>query len=86
MDPGSLRKAPAEEKAELDKHRAHVKVSMVDCICETGKMPLGTRWVDISRGVVMRLNRITDPAWWPKRSRERVGGMICLPQPLPWKL
>jgi hypothetical protein len=42
--------ARAEEMEEVKQHKVYVKVPIEQCLQETGKMPIGTRWVDIRKG------------------------------------
>ena len=45
-----VKQAREEEMAEVRKHKVYVKVPISQCIKDTGKGPIGTRWVDINKG------------------------------------
>ena len=43
----------AARKEEMDvfrQHKVYSKVPISQCISETGKRPIGTRWVDVNKG------------------------------------
>lgn len=50
LDMNLTREARAEEIREVYRMGVYVKVSLDECIRETGKMPVGTRWVDVNKG------------------------------------
>ena len=50
LDPKLVRKAREEEMIEFRKHGVYEKVSEDQCWIETGKGPIGVRWVDINKG------------------------------------
>ena len=50
MDPKLVKKARVEEMREVKKHNVYVKVPIEECWTNTGKDPIGTRWVDVNRG------------------------------------
>ena len=50
LNPSLVRKAREEEMAEFRKHGVYVKVPLRKCWDETGKEPIGVRWVDINKG------------------------------------
>ena len=50
MKEEEVKLARAEEMEEVRKHNVYVKVPIEHCLRETGKMPIGTRWVDINKG------------------------------------
>ena len=35
---------------EFKKHSVYIKVPLEECRRETGKEPIGTRWVDVNKG------------------------------------
>ena len=43
-------KARKEEMEEIRKHGVYVKVPIEECWRETGKKPIGTKWVDVNKG------------------------------------
>ena len=45
-----VRVARGEEMREVKKHRVYDKVSIEECWKNTGKAPIGTRWVDVNKG------------------------------------
>ena len=45
-----VRKARKEELEEFGKHKVYFKVPLAKCVAETGKKPLGIRWVDVNKG------------------------------------
>ena len=45
-----VRQAREEEMIEVRKHNVYKKVPIKQCIQETGRGPIGTRWVDINKG------------------------------------
>ena len=49
LKPELVKKARAEEMAEFRKHGVYVKVPVKMCWEETGKEPIGVRWVDINK-------------------------------------
>jgi hypothetical protein len=50
LDFGEVNKARAEEMVEVKKHRVWSKVPIQECWDKTGKPPVKTRWLDISKG------------------------------------
>ena len=50
LDPEGVRKAREEEMQEVYKHDLYNKVKIEECRNETGRDPIGTRWVDINKG------------------------------------
>ena len=50
MDPEKVRKAREEEMDEYRKHGVYEKVPVAECWQETGKAPIGVRWVDVNKG------------------------------------
>ena len=50
LDPKLVKEARKEEMAEFRKHGVYAKVPIQQCWKETGKDPIGVRWVDISKG------------------------------------
>ena len=50
LDPGMVHKARQEEMGELAKHGVYTKVPIREAVSVTGKMPIGTRWVDVNKG------------------------------------
>ena len=50
LDPEGVRKAREEEMKEVYKHDLYKKVKIEECRNETGRDPIGTRWVDINKG------------------------------------
>ena len=50
LDPAQVSKARMEEMKELHKHGVYLKVPIEECWRETGKKPIGVRWVDINKG------------------------------------
>jgi hypothetical protein len=45
-----VRAAREEEMIEVRKHKVYKKVPLSECLKETGRGPIGTRWVDINKG------------------------------------
>ena len=39
-----------EEMKEINKHTVYEKVPIEECWTNTGKDPIGTRWVDVNKG------------------------------------
>ena len=37
-----------EEMKEVNKHNVYIKVPIEECWANTGKEPIGTRWVDVN--------------------------------------
>ena len=56
--------ARLEELGELAKNHVYDKVPISECWNRTGQAPVGTRWVDVNKG--MTTTQITDPDSWPK--------------------
>ena len=50
LDAKLASEARAEEIREIHRMRVYVKVSLEECLRETGKAPVGTRWVDVNKG------------------------------------
>ena len=50
LDPILVKKARAEEMAEVRKHGLYEKRTIEECMRITGKRPIGVRWVDINKG------------------------------------
>ena len=50
MDPELVEAARKDEMDEHNKHNVYVKVPLRECWDETGKHPIGTRWVDTNKG------------------------------------
>ena len=50
LDIEGVRKARREELEELKKHNVYRKVPVSKCLDETGKPPVGKRWLDINEG------------------------------------
>lgn len=50
LDKNLTQEARAEEIREVHRMGVYVKVSLDECLRETGKMPVGTRWVDVNKG------------------------------------
>ena len=50
LDPELVAKARAEEMEYIHKHKVYIKVSKEECIRNTGKPPIKTRWVDTNKG------------------------------------
>ena len=50
LDPKLVKEARKEEMVEFGKHGVYVKVPVSRCWEETGKAPIGVRWVDINKG------------------------------------
>ena len=53
-------KARKEEMEEIRKHGVYVKVPIEERWRETGKKPIGTKWVDVNKGVVYIQNTGVD--------------------------
>ena len=53
------------------------KVPFSQCLEKTGKPPIGTRWVDINRGIMATLN--SGPELWDKKLRS-IAVTTYLPQ------
>ncbi len=43
-------KARTEEMHEFHKHGVYTKVDVQECWDETGKGPIGVRWIDVNKG------------------------------------
>jgi len=52
LDPVRVQSARAEEMVEFKKHKVYVKVPLAQCWAQTGKKPIGVRWIDINKGDV----------------------------------
>ena len=50
LDPDGVMQARKEEMSEVRKHGVYVKVPISRCWEETGKAPIGVRWVDVNKG------------------------------------
>ena len=50
LEAEGVRRARAEEMEEFRKHGVYTKVPLEECWKETGREPVGTRWVDINKG------------------------------------
>ena len=50
LNPDSVRSARREEMVEVHKHRVYTKVPIRQCLEETGRPPVGVRWVDVNKG------------------------------------
>jgi hypothetical protein len=50
LDPELVKKAREEEMKEVNKHGVYIKVPIEECWTNTGKDPIGTRWVDVNKG------------------------------------
>ena len=50
LDGEKVTRARWEEPGEVRKHKVYAKVPISKCIRATGKKPIGTRWIDISKG------------------------------------
>ena len=50
LDTGPAKEARAEEIREVHRMGVYIEVSLEECIRETGKAPVGTRWVDVNKG------------------------------------
>ena len=50
LNPKLVKEARKEEMVEFGKHGVYVKVPIQRCWDETGKDPIGVRWVDINKG------------------------------------
>ena len=50
LEPSLVSEARAEEIQGAMKHGVWENVSTKECIEKTGKLPVGTRWVDINKG------------------------------------
>ena len=50
LDTGMVRAAREEELIEFRKHQVYTKVPIKECWDQTGKQPVGTRWIDINKG------------------------------------
>lgn len=50
LDIEGVNKARAEDIAEVHKHNLYTKVPIKECWDNTGKGPIGTRWVDANKG------------------------------------
>lgn len=50
LDWNLVKQAREEEMAEVRKHKIYEKVPLTMCYEETGKNPIGVRWVDINKG------------------------------------
>ena len=48
--PGMVQRARQDEMGELAKHQVYTKVPLSECWRNTGKEPIGTRWVDVNKG------------------------------------
>jgi len=50
LNPKLVRQARADERAGVYHHKIFDKVPISECVKNTGKQPIGTRWVDINKG------------------------------------
>ena len=48
--PKLVKKARMDDMKEVNKHNVYVKVPIEECWTNTGKQPIGTRWVDVNKG------------------------------------
>ena len=53
LNPRLVTKARAEEMREFAKRNVYEKVPIEDCWANTGRDPIGTRWVDVNKGDVI---------------------------------
>ena len=49
-DPIKVQEARMEEMKEFSNHQVYIKKPIKECWDNTGKEPIGTRWVDINKG------------------------------------
>ena len=59
LDPHEVKKARGEKIVEFKKHEVYMKVPIAEWWENTGKAPIGTRWIDVSKGDTVHKN--TDP-------------------------
>ena len=50
LDAEMEHEARKDEMREIEKHNVYTKVSIEECWRETGKGPIGTKWVDVNKG------------------------------------
>jgi hypothetical protein len=50
LDAALTKAARAEEVSEIHRMGVYDKVSIEECLRETGRLPIGTRWVDTNKG------------------------------------
>lgn len=53
LDSKLVEEARAEEVKEADRMGVWEKVPRAMCIVDTGRPPVGTRWVDVSKGAIL---------------------------------
>ena len=82
LDPEKVTRARQEEMAEFRKHKVYVKVPLAQCWAQTGKKPIGVRWVDINKGDEENPEYRSRLA--AKESR-KTAVRICLPSRRHWK-
>ena len=50
LDPALVRKAREDEICGIRQYHVYKKVPIEHCWNDTGKQPIGTRWVDVNKG------------------------------------
>ena len=50
LSPRLVKEARMEEMREVNKHNVYIKVPIEECWANTGRDPIGTRWVDVNKG------------------------------------
>ena len=50
LNPSLVKAARGEEMEEFKKHTVYKKVPLNQCLQETGRQPIGVRWVDVNKG------------------------------------
>ena len=78
LDPSLVKDAREEELKESRKHNVYTKVPTTECWQETGKAPIGVRWVDINKGDKAH-QEYTDPGWSLRKSRWTNGRIYSRP-------
>ena len=54
LDPVKVKEARKTEMKTYSEMKVYTKVPIQQCYDETGKEPIGTRWVDVNRGTTRR--------------------------------
>ena len=50
LDPALTKEARKEEIQAIRRMTVYKKVAIAMCLAETGRRPIGTRWVDVNKG------------------------------------
>ncbi len=84
LDPKLIKEARAEELKFMEGFGIFEETSVEDCRRETGKMPVGTKWVDVNTGSLAEpvvRSRLVARDFKPKGEKER-GDLFAAMPPL----